>query len=88
MEIPGFTNEEELLALEEGLKSRFWQVVTMHMNHKILTVAGVALGEKTDKRDWQAGRASGLKDAYQMPTERVNTLRALIKQKKIQREGK
>jgi len=48
----------------------------------VFTSIGVALGEKTQAREWQAGKASGMKEALRWPAERARDLKTKISQKK------
>jgi hypothetical protein len=85
METNDISNEEELSILEEGLKSRFWQVYTARYQHMAFTTMGAALGEKTDNRDWLAGKASGMKEAMQYPAKRIRDLKSLIEKAKTRK---
>ena len=78
IDVKALTHEEELIILEEGLKSRFWELFTLKYQHMIFTMMGAALGEKTETRDWQAGKASGMKDALNYPAKRARDLKHLI----------
>jgi hypothetical protein len=76
------TNEEELLILEEGLKSRFWELFLSSFGDLTSTTAGVALNEsKNHNRDWWAGKATGMKEALHYPGTRARDLKRLLEQK-------
>lgn len=78
MQKPEFTKEEELRILEEGLKGQFWQVLAGWLSDASMTAGGVALGEQTDRREWYAGKATGLKLALQRPSERSRELKRFL----------
>jgi len=72
------SKEEELRILEEGLKGQFWLVLSSWLSDSSMTAGGVALGEQTDRREWYAGKATGLKLALQRPSERSRELRRYL----------
>jgi len=82
LDIKDLQPEDELAIIEEGLKSRFWELFTIKYQNKVFTSIGVALGEKTQAREWQAGKASGMKEALRWPAERARDLKTKISQKK------
>ena len=45
IDLKDLSNEEELVILEEGLRSRFWDVLQARWGHLAFTAAGVALNE-------------------------------------------
>jgi hypothetical protein len=83
MQTNDISNEEELKILEEGLRSKFWEVFSARFQHRTFTTMGAALGEKTDNRDWLAGKATGMKEAMQYPANRMRDLRSLIEKAKL-----
>ena len=82
MERQALSKEEELVILEEGLRSQFWQVYGAWLSQATLTAAGSALSENVDKREWMAGKATALKKALSYPSERVRDIKRLIEQSK------
>jgi len=82
IDIKELNKEDELVILEEGLKSRFWEVFTARYQHMIFTTMGAALSERTESREWTAGKATGMKDALAYPATRVRNLRTMTKDKK------
>lgn len=81
LDIKELSAEDELRILEEGLRTPFWELLTAKLQHKTFTVMGIALSEDPKSRDWQAGRATGLKEATKLPADRARELKAKIKQK-------
>jgi hypothetical protein len=77
-----FTKEEELVILEDGMKGQFWLVYSSWLMETALTSGGAALSSKCDIRDWQAGHASGLKQALQRPSERIRDLKRYLAEQK------
>ena len=77
-----YTPEEELVIIEEGLKSQFWAVYSAWLQDAGLTAIGSALSERVERREWMAGQASGLKRALKRPVDRVRELRTKLEQSK------
>ena len=84
MEKRTFTNEEELVIIQEGLNSQFWAVYSAWISHAAFTAAGAALSERVNNREWQAGHAEALKRGLNYPTKRLRELKSLIEQAKKQ----
>lgn len=80
MDTKDLSKEDELVILEEGLKSHFWQVLSQRYSQRALTAGGAALSERVEHRDWMAGNASGLKEALNYPAERIRAIRTYLKQ--------
>ena len=85
MDIKELSNEEELQIIEEGLRGRFWEVFSARFQHMAFTTMGAALGEKTDNRDWMAGKATGMKEAMQYPAKRMRDLKTMIEKAKTRK---
>jgi len=80
--IKDLTDEEELALLEEGIKTRFWAYIAAKSTHLYFTTTGVVLQQKSEHREWLAGKASGIKTVTTMPEERIRLLKTKISQKK------
>lgn len=78
MDIKALSKEEELVIIEEGLRSPFWEVLSARFAHLAFTAGGAALSERVEHRDWMAGKATGLKEALQHPANRARDLKRLI----------
>jgi len=81
IDLKSLTDEEELLILENGISTPFWELVQARLSHLAFTSAGAALSKGVSDRDWQAGEAAGLKRALQLPGNRKRDLKTKIEQK-------
>jgi len=81
IDLKSLTPEDELIILETGLNSPFWELIQARLSHLAFTSAGAALSKAVGERDWQAGEASGLKRALQFPGNRKRDLKTKIEQK-------
>jgi len=84
MEKLEISKEEELAILEEGLNGQFWHVLQAKFFHLSMTSGGAALSAKCEHREWEAGHATGLKEALNYPSTRIRELKRFLAEQKKQ----
>lgn len=82
IDLKTLTTEDELIIIEQGVKTPFWELLQARLGQKALTAVGAALSERVEQRDWTAGRANGLREALKYPSDRIRDLKTKLEQQK------
>lgn len=79
IDIKNLSKEEELSIIEQGIKSDFWDYLSQKFSHNAFTAGGAALSERVERREWMAGKATGMKEALQFPAHKAREIRSFLK---------
>jgi hypothetical protein len=74
------TKEDEILILQEGMKSPFWQLMTNKWGWFLDQAMHSLLDPKYDHRDFLAGKVRGMRDFLSYPERRIQNLQTKTKQ--------
>jgi hypothetical protein len=72
------TPEDELLILEQGIKSSFWLLINQKWDNFIDQATASLLSPTYTNRDFLAGKIRGMKDLLNYPEKHIETLQRQI----------
>lgn len=77
------TLEEELLILEQGINTPFWQLLTRKWNYFITEANKDLLNPACPNREFTAGKVLGMISLLNYPEKHIKTSRNQLKDKTI-----
>ncbi len=79
-----YTLEDELLILEQGIKSEFWKLIQLKWGNFIVQANNSLLSPNYTNRDFLAGKIRGMTDLLNYPNKHIDTVKRQLDSKKVQ----